>query len=164
MSERVQLVDIDGNFVRVVERDNRDKYPDLHLLIAELVLFLPDGRIIFHERKSKNENGKLDHVCGAVRAEETPLQAVLREAQEEVEVFSLLPEDITEVSRDINEYNRYRVLFRGVIESIPILSPNNQDAARVGAATLEELNQMQSEEQPFVKGYFVSLQIASYQK
>lgn len=155
--EIVQLVDVNGNFVRAVERSDTAYGDGEHMLVAELVLFTPDGDVVFHKRGfSTSEPLTIDHVCGAVIEGETPEEAAIRESRQEVELM-YPPRNITRVLEGVNCYSRYRILLRGFVDEVPVRTRENADACFVGAASLAALEGMRSRGSVFVGGFFESI-------
>ena len=156
-SELVQLVDGSGHFIRAAQRHDLNACDGEYMLVAEAVLFLPDGDVLFQKRGfGGSEPLKIDHVCGAVGVDETPEQAVMREAREEVEL-TCTPRDLMKVHEGVNSYGRYKVLFRGVVEMIPIRTIGNREVSFIGAASLSRLEAMRSRGRVFVDDFFNSI-------
>jgi 8-oxo-dGTP pyrophosphatase MutT (NUDIX family) len=122
MNKKVELVDlVDSSGVirkHKIPRTEVDLYPDLHMQIVIGVIFDKDGRMLVHKRaQTKKVNpGDIDHVCGGVMSDETPMDAVVRESMEETGVH---PVNLKIAVQGVNKYNRFRYLLVGSADGDP---------------------------------------------
>jgi 8-oxo-dGTP pyrophosphatase MutT (NUDIX family) len=129
MSELIDLVNETGEIVRRdVPRGYAEHHNDLHMQIIIAVVFNGLGQVLVHQRAAtkKVNPGDIDHICGGLLAGESPKQAALREADEEVGVII---NDIHIVSQGLNSYGRYRYLVAGKSDQEPNIQPNSTEVA-----------------------------------
>jgi len=161
MSELIDLVNRDGTVVKhSVVRDDAERYDGQYMQIVIAVITNGLGQVLVHERaKTKKVNpGDIDHVCGGILSGETPEDAVIREAKEEVGV---IPKSLRIIRRGVNSYGRYCYLLHGVADE---LSPKELDASEVswaGYVSVDDLRaKNDSGELTFVGGFFEDLDTA----
>jgi len=164
MSELIDLVNSNGEIAqRAIERDDADKYNDLYMQIVIAVVKNGRGEVLVHQRaKTKRVNpGDIDHVCGGILSGETPEDAAIREAKEEV---GIKPDKLEIVRQGINTYGRYCYLLSGFSEAQPgsELNPLEVEwAAYYPVETLQAKNE--SGEFTFVDGFFEDIELVAAQ-
>ena len=159
MREIIDLVNRDGEIVkRAVERDDAYKYDGLHMQIVIAVIRNRLGEILVHQRaKTKKVNGgDVDHVCGGILSGESPEEAVLREAREEV---GAQPKNLELVRKGINPYGRYCFLISGLSDDLPSDELDPGEVEWANYMSLEELRDKQlNGELTFVHGFFEDIE------
>lgn len=138
--ELVDLVDSQGMVrERNVPRSKVADYSDLHMQIVVAVITNDQGEYLVHQRALTKDidPGAIDHVCGAVMAQETPEDAAQREALEETGVR---PDSLQIVRQGVNSYGRYRYLLQGKATMEPGIA-DPQEAIWAKYISLEELQQ-----------------------
>jgi len=158
--ELVDLVDASGKIQKSgIPRSEVELYPDLHMQIVIGVFLNKEGLLLVHQRsKTKKVNpGDIDHVCGGIISNETPIEAVIRESLEETGVK---PINLKIVSQGINKYNRYRYLIAGESNEEPSqVDPTETEWAKF--IPLDELREkQQSGELTFVDEFFEETELA----
>lgn len=110
MPELVDLVNKQGEVQkRGVPRHEVDNHPGLHMQIVIVIAFDSLLRLLVHRRGAeKSDAGKFDHICGAIKSDETPEAAARREGLEETGVVL---QNIRKVHEGVNEYGRWRILM-----------------------------------------------------
>ena len=155
MAELVDLVNSRGEIIEAgVERAVAEARKDAYMRIVILVITNRKGEVLFHQRhKDKSiEPNKIDHVCGAVKSDETPEQACMREAQEELGV---VPTGLRRVSEGVNVYGYYRILFAAQCEQPPVVDIMAKEANFASVTSIDDLRDMQeSGEYQFVDDFF----------
>lgn len=157
--ERVNLVNSSGEMRKAnVLRHTADDHADLHMQIAIVVVLDEQNRVLVHRRaltKAVNP-GDIDHICGAVMAEETPVQAAAREAAEEAGVEL---QAIRLIAEGVNEYGRYRYLFTARAHGEPVVV-DEREVAWVGFMHLDALRALHLENagEGFVDGFLQDIE------
>lgn len=161
MSELVTLVDAEG--VPKVERIPRDEIArykgSYYLEIVIAVIFSPDFKQVLATQRSWNkstEPGHIDHICGAVIANQdtTPEEAALREGEEEAGVVA---KDLRVIASGINPYGHYRHLLIGYTDDQPKVR-HPHEVVWAALHPPDELRRWRALAQvSFVKGYFEDL-------
>ena len=161
MSELVDLVDKDGVVVQTgVERDDAAVYPNAFMRIVIGVITNSSGDILIHERANTKSVARncIDHVCGGIISGESPEDAFIREARDEVGV---VPTDIQVVAEGVNAYGRYRILMHGVSNEEPT-DVNFDEVNWAGWRSKEELQTGKTTGfLKFVDGFFEDLELVS---
>lgn len=160
MIELVDLVDSEGIVIKTgVERGESMNLGGLHVQVAIVIIMNSAGNILVH-RRSRNKKvnpGYIDHACGAIQSGESPEEAGVREAKEEIGVT---PKFLKLIKQGINEYNTYSYIFVGYSDETPkIVTPEEVDWVGILSPTeLKELNS--SDKEKFVDGFFEDLELA----
>ena len=161
MSELIDLVNRDGEIVRrSVERDDADDQAGLHMQIVIAVIHNSLGEILVHQRaKTKSVNGgDIDHVCGGILSGESPKDAAVREALEEV---GIKPKNLELVRQGINPYGRYCFLMSGESDDLPSTELDPLEVDWAAYIPLDVLNaKKESGELTFVNGFFDDIEAA----
>lgn len=160
MIELLDLVDSNGKIIKTdVERGESMNLGGLHVQVAIVIIMNSAGNILVH-RRSRNKKvnpGYIDHACGAIQSGESPEEAGVREAKEEIGVT---PKFLKLIKQGINEYNTYSYIFVGYSDETPkIVTPEEVDWVGILSPTeLKELNS--SDKEKFVDGFFEDLELA----
>jgi 8-oxo-dGTP pyrophosphatase MutT (NUDIX family) len=161
--EVVDLVDAAGNIaMRDVIRDDLMLWDGLYLQIIVLVLFDVNGRLLVSRRAAEKAvaSGQINHVCGAVKSDESPLAAAVREAREET---GIVISNAVLVEQGLNAYQRYRYLFGAVIDQSPDSSGvRDSEVDWLAFRSVEDLHIAQrSGDSSFVLDFFEDLDMAA---
>ena len=65
------------------------------------------------QREKSIEAGYIDHACGGIKTEESPIEAAKRESKEET---TLVPQNLRLLRQGVNKYGRYCYLFAGEVD------------------------------------------------
>jgi 8-oxo-dGTP pyrophosphatase MutT (NUDIX family) len=156
MSELVDLTDEYGRVqMRAIPRNERGRYPDLHMAIVVGVVFDGQGRLLVQRRamRKRVSPGSLDHICGAIISGETPHQAVAREALQETGVT---PRGLSIVTQGVNAYGYYRYLLVGESFEEPTVT-RPDEVMWAGYLHPDDLHEKRSSGEAFVRGFFDDL-------
>ncbi|HSX05962.1 MAG TPA: NUDIX hydrolase [Candidatus Saccharimonadales bacterium] len=161
MTEMVDLVDAEGNVVeRDVPRDDAAHHEGRYMQIVIVVVRNSAGQVLVHERSAQKRvnPGDVDLVCGGMVAGETPMDAAVREAQEET---GLTPKGLRIVRQGLNSYKRYCHLLVGESDEVPGTHLDPTEVAWAGWRSPAELKAAQQHrELTFVDGFFEDLDLA----
>jgi len=160
-AELVDLVDSSGQ-IKMVGIPRKDlKIPEgLFLQIVICVIFDKKGNVLVHQRSKRKsvDAGYIDHACGGIKTEESPIEAVKRESQEET---TLVPQNLRLLRQGVNKYGRYCYLFVGEADG-EIGKIDKSEVEWVKFMSVDELREKyNSKEFLFVHDFFDDLDMAS---
>lgn len=160
-AELVDLVDASGQ-IKMVGIPRKDlKIPEeLFLQIVICVIFDKNGNVLVHQRSKRKsiDAGYIDHACGGIKTDESPINAVKRESKEET---TLVPHNLRLLRQGVNKYKRYCYLFVGEADG-EIGEIDKSEVEWVRFMSVDELREKyNSKEFLFVHDFFDDLEMAN---
>lgn len=166
MSEFSDLYNVHGELVRTnVPREEAEAFrhvgPYMGIVVA--VITNDNNEILYHKRHPGKsfEPNMYDHVCGGIKSGQTPEEAALDEAFDEVGVH---PTELTLVGQGVNPYGFYCFRFWGRSNERPSFDPNKGEVVFAGYASLNTLRQMERDGEEFVDDFFPDIELAGIQE
>ena len=162
MSEFSDLYSAQGEVVRRhVPREEAEALRHIgpYMGIVIVVIVNDKGDILYHRRhpEKRFEPDMYDHVCGGIHSHQSPEEAAMNEAQQEVGVT---PIGLSLISEGVNPYGFYRFLFRGTSNDEPSFDPEEKEVIFADYASLTILRQMKADGEVFVDDFFSDIQLA----